>query len=179
MVRFFIHRSIVAFADDIIARYSTPDRQAMLFPSSKTAQRYHTFIEAKAEPGAAGEVQINDLLLDKTREVSKIMAKISPSVSAVIFNKDLFPIAKQYWQHAGDGISSRHAELFHSLFLDGRLADSTSPQPIINQKKRLQEMLSRICIPGIFRREKSRPRKSRKYAIPGEAFWSKLGYITC
>jgi cystathionine gamma-synthase len=125
----------VTFADDIIARYSTPDRQAMLFPSSKTAQRCRIFIEAKAEPGSAGEVKIIDLLLDKTREVSKIMAKISPSVSAVIFNKDLFPIAKQYWQHAGDGISSRHAEFCHSLFLDGRLADSTSPQPIMNQKK--------------------------------------------
>lgn len=135
MTSFFLHRSIVAFADDIIARYSTPDRQAMLFPSSKTAQRCRTFIEAKAEPGVAGQVKIIDLLLDKTREVSKIMAKISPSVSAVIFNKDLFPIAKEYWQHTGDGISSRHAEFCHSLFLDGRLADSTSPQPTVNRKK--------------------------------------------
>ncbi|KAJ5685213.1 hypothetical protein N7536_007832 [Penicillium majusculum] len=133
--RFFLYRSIVAFADDIIARYSTPDRQAMLFPSSKTAQRCRTFIEPKAEPGVAGQVKIIDLLLDKTREASKIMAKISPSVSAVIFNKDIFPIAKEYWQHTGDGISSRHAEFCHSLFLDGRLAASTSPQPTVNRKK--------------------------------------------
>lgn len=135
MTSFFLYRSIVAFADDIIARYSTPDRQAMLFPSSKTAQRCRTFIEAKAEPGVAGQVKIIDLLLDKTREASKIMAKISPSVSAVIFNKDIFPIAKEYWQHTGDGISSRHAEFCHSLFLDGRLAASTSPQPTVNRKK--------------------------------------------
>ncbi|KAB8237660.1 PLP-dependent transferase [Aspergillus alliaceus] len=133
--RFFIHKSIVAFADDIVAKYGTPDRKAMLFPSSKTAQRCRSFIKAKAEPSLAGDVKIIDLFLDKRKEPSKIIAKVSPSISAVIFHKDLFPIAKQYWQHSGDGISSRRAEFCHSLFSDGKLVYFTPPQPMVNQKR--------------------------------------------
>lgn len=125
----------MAFADDIVAKYGTPDRKAMLFPSSKTAQRCHNFIKAKAEPSFAGDVKIINLFLDKSKETSKIIAKVSPSTSAVIFHKDLFPIAKQYWQHSGDGISSRRAEFCHSLFSDGKLVDSTPLQPILNQKR--------------------------------------------
>ena len=135
MTRFFIHKLIVAFADDIVAKYGAPDQMAILFPSSKTAQRCHNFIKAKAEPGSAGDVKIINLFLDKSKERSKIIAKVSPSTSAVIFHKDLFPIAKQYWQHSGDGISSRRAEFCHSLFSDGKLVDSTPLQPILNQKR--------------------------------------------
>ncbi|PMD56122.1 PLP-dependent transferase [Hyaloscypha bicolor E] len=133
--RFFIHKLIVAFADDIIAKYGTPDRKALLFPSSKAAQRCHNFIKAKAEPSFTGDIKIIDLFLDKSKETSEIIAKVSPSISAIIFHKDLFPIAKQYWQHSGDGISSRRAEFCHSLFSDGKLVDSMPLQPILNQKR--------------------------------------------
>ena len=138
MTRFFIHKLTVAFADDIVVKYGTPDRKAMLFPSSKTAQRCHNFIKAKTGPSFAGDVKIIDLFLDKSKETSKIIVKVSPSTSAVIFHKDLFPIAKQYWQHSGDGISSRRAEFCHSLFSDGKLVDSTPLQPILNQKRGLK-----------------------------------------
>jgi cystathionine gamma-synthase len=125
----------VAFADDIVAKYGTPDRKAMLFPSNKTAQRCHNFIKAKAEPSFTGDIKIIDLFLDKSKETSEIIAKVSPSILAIIFHKDLFPIAKQYWQHSGDGISSRRAEFCHSLFSDGKLVDSMPLQPILNQKR--------------------------------------------
>ncbi|RAK96159.1 cystathionine gamma-synthase [Aspergillus ibericus CBS 121593] len=133
--RFFIHKLIEAFADDIVAKYGAPDQKAMLFPSRKSAQRCHGFINAKAGSSVSGDVKIIDLFLKKSKEVSEIIAKISPSISAVIFHEDLFPIAKQYWQHSGDGISSRQAELCHSLFSDGKLVDSTPPQPTLSQKK--------------------------------------------
>ncbi|KAB8226587.1 pyridoxal phosphate-dependent transferase [Aspergillus novoparasiticus] len=133
--RFFIHSNIAGFANDIVTKYGTPDQSAMLFPSHKPAHRCRNFMKATAEPGCAGDVKIIDLFLDKRKEISTIIAKLSPSISAVIFRKDLFPIAKQYWQHSGDGISSRYAEFCHSLFLDGKLADSTSLQPIMNRKK--------------------------------------------
>jgi cystathionine gamma-synthase len=135
VTRFSIHKLIVAFADDIIAKYGIPDQKAMLFPSSKTAQRCHDFIKAKAEASFTGDIKIIDLFLDRSKETSKIIAKVSPSISAVIFHKDLFPIAKQYWQHSGDGISSRRAEFCHSLFSDGRLVHSTSLQPIPKLKR--------------------------------------------
>ncbi|PYI07861.1 PLP-dependent transferase [Aspergillus sclerotiicarbonarius CBS 121057] len=131
--RFFIHNLIEVFADGIVAKYGTPDQKAMLFPSRKAAQRCLSFIKAKAESSIAGDVNIIDLFLDKSKEASEIIVKVSPSISAVIFHRELFPIAKQYWQHSGDGISSRQAELCHSLFSDGKLVDS-APQPL-NQKR--------------------------------------------
>jgi cystathionine gamma-synthase len=47
-------------------------------------------------PSFAGDIKIIDLFLDKSKETSKIIAKVSPSISAVISHKNLFPIAKKY-----------------------------------------------------------------------------------
>jgi hypothetical protein len=76
---FFIHKLIVAFADDIDAKYETLDRKA-LFLSSKAAQRCHNFIKAKAEPSFAEDVKLIDLFLDKSKETSKIIVKGEPPV---------------------------------------------------------------------------------------------------
>ncbi|KAL8760375.1 MAG: hypothetical protein Q9184_003367 [Pyrenodesmia sp. 2 TL-2023] len=42
-------------------------------------------------------------------------------VSAVIYPKRHASIAKGFWQHSGEGISSRRAELCHRAFIDGFL----------------------------------------------------------
>ncbi|KAH8592256.1 pyridoxal phosphate-dependent transferase [Bisporella sp. PMI_857] len=124
--RFFIHKLIVAFAEDIVEKHGSMDEKAMLFPSTKTAQRCLQFIKAKASPSSpVDHVKIVDLVLDRSKTSSEILIKISPAVSAVIYHKDLFPVAKQYWQHAGDGVSSRRAEFCHTLFQDGLLVDKT------------------------------------------------------
>ncbi|GKZ37588.1 hypothetical protein AbraIFM66950_009203 [Aspergillus brasiliensis] len=133
--RFFIHKSIDAFADAIIARYGNPNQKAMLFPSTTSAQRCRDFIKAKGEPSLTGDVEVVDMVLHREEETSEIIAKISPSISAVIYHSDLFPVAKQYWQHSGDGISSRRAEFCHSLFSNGKLVAAVTPQPVMNQKK--------------------------------------------
>lgn len=107
----------------------------MLFPSTASAHRCRDFIKAKGEPSLTKDVEVIDLILDKGKESSEIVMKISPSISAVIYHSDLFPVAKQYWQHSGDGISSRRAEFCHSLFSDGKLVAAATPQPVIPQKK--------------------------------------------
>ncbi|KAI4279378.1 MAG: hypothetical protein LQ337_000301 [Flavoplaca oasis] len=43
-------------------------------------------------------------------------------VSAVVYPKRHSALAKSFWQHTGDGISSRRAELCHRAFNDGFLA---------------------------------------------------------
>ncbi|GLA52059.1 hypothetical protein AnigIFM63604_008688 [Aspergillus niger] len=133
--RFFIHKSIGALADAIIARYGSANQKAMLFPSTASAHRCRDFIKAKGEPSLTKDVEVIDLILDKGKESSEIVMKISPSISAVTYHSDLFPVAKQYWQHSGDGISSRRAEFCHSLFSDGKLVAAATPQPVIPQKK--------------------------------------------
>ena len=42
-------------------------------------------------------------------------------VSAVIFPQAHMKVAKTFWQHSGDGISSRRADYCHEAFEDGRL----------------------------------------------------------
>lgn len=48
-------------------------------------------------------------------------AHVKPIMSAVIFPRSHTKVAKAFWQHSGDGISSRRAEYCHKAFNDGRL----------------------------------------------------------
>lgn len=101
----------------------------MLFPSQKAARRCLEFMRAKgATLAGINRVQVVDLILDRSQTSSEVVSKVTPSISAVIFQKDLFPVAKQYWQHSGDGISSRRAEFCHGLFKDGILVDARTLQ---------------------------------------------------
>jgi cystathionine gamma-synthase len=81
---------------------------------------------------SAEQIQVVDLVLDRLRADSETLKKVSPSISAVIFPKALFSLAKQYWQHSGDGVSSRRAEFCHGLFSEGLLVEQTALQPISN-----------------------------------------------
>lgn len=72
------------------------------------------------------QVRIIDLLPAAANERSEDLALISPGVSAVLFPGDYFKIAKAFWQHSGDGISSRRAEYCHSLFTKGSLVDAST-----------------------------------------------------
>lgn len=47
---------------------------------------------------------------------------LRPVVSAVFFPRNHRQVAKTFWQHSGDGISSRHAEFCHQAFDDGFLS---------------------------------------------------------
>jgi cystathionine gamma-synthase len=51
----------------------------------------------------------------------------APFVSAVFFPRTHLSVAKTFWQHSGDGISSRRAEFCHQVFGEGLL--STIPRP--------------------------------------------------
>jgi len=130
--RFFIHKLIVAFAEDIVKTLGNPGEQAMLFPSTRTARRCATFILSKEPSSSPDQVHVIDLAWDRSRATSETLSKVSPSISAVLFPKELFPIAKQYWQHSGDGVSSRRAEFCHGLFQEGILVDQRTLQPTSN-----------------------------------------------
>lgn len=100
----------------------------MLFPSTKCAQRCSAFIKSRATTTTVDQVRIVDLVLGRSQSVSETLKQVSLSISAVIFPTDLFSIAKQYWQHSGDGVSSRRAEFCHGLFREGVLVDQTALQ---------------------------------------------------
>ncbi|KAK3950206.1 pyridoxal phosphate-dependent transferase [Pseudoneurospora amorphoporcata] len=129
--RFFIHRSIQAFAADIVAKHvSTKAKQpgditAMLFPTPTIASRCVDFIRSRAPVDVCSNLQVINLVLDMSNPEARALEPLCPSISAVIMPQDGFPFAKQYWQHSGDGVSSRRAEFCHGLFKDGLLRPDT------------------------------------------------------
>ncbi|MCJ1424622.1 hypothetical protein MMC29_002510 [Sticta canariensis] len=62
-------------------------------------------------------------------------AKLKPVVSAVLFPRTHHAVAKTFWQHSGEGISSRRAEFFHKAFDDGLLlvtADENTEPSVVS-----------------------------------------------
>jgi cystathionine gamma-synthase len=102
----------------------------MLFPTHATASRCLDFFLQQAPDLDASQVRILDFLPAAERARSDELSIISPRVSAVLFPQDRFSIAKAFWQHSGDGVSSRRAEYCAHLFKEGILVEaSTLNQP--------------------------------------------------
>lgn len=126
--RFFIHKTILAFANDIVHQHGRLGQTAMLFPTPTIARRCQEFLQARCPAGRMGEVLVLDLSLAAERVCSTSLASLSPQISAVICASDLYPIAKEYWQHTGDGISSRQAEFCFELYKQDLLIVASEPQ---------------------------------------------------
>lgn len=122
--RFFIHKTIQAFAADIVKQYGREGEGAMLFPTHCTASRCRDFILRVGADQDTSQVRIVDLVPAAEKARAEEMNVISPRISAVLYPLDLFKVAKQFWQHSGDGVSSRRAEYCHHLFQKGVLLDA-------------------------------------------------------
>ncbi|KAJ4341699.1 Cystathionine gamma-synthase [Didymella glomerata] len=133
--RFFIHLEIQSFARDIVQKYGREGEGAMLFPTNCTASRCRDFIVRIAVDQDTSQVRIVDLVPAAESQRAEQMNAISPKISAVLYPNELFKVAKQFWQHSGDGVSSRRAEYCHHLFEKGLLVDAA----------RLNEPPARMC----------------------------------
>ncbi|TVY84757.1 Cystathionine gamma-synthase [Lachnellula suecica] len=136
--RFFIHKEINAFAEDIVKKHGKTDDLAMLFPSKLTARRCVKFICSRDPSISSDRIQVVDLVLDRSKVTSETLLKLSPSISAVVYPESVFPIAKQYWQHSGDGVSSRRAAFCRGLFKEGAMVDERDLQPTRNDTNGFQ-----------------------------------------
>jgi cystathionine gamma-synthase len=115
--RFFIHRSIQRLANDIIQKYGTSKESAILLHSLRAAQRCVSFIRHKSAQSFHGSVYVLELSAGYTEpEKAPKSGLVSPNIWACVFPADQFTLAKEFWQHTGEGISSRRAEYCQSLF---------------------------------------------------------------
>lgn len=121
--RFFIHKSIERFSVDIVEKCGKTGERAILFPSHAAASRCLEFFNRQAPELNRQHVRILDLVPEAEKARSEELAIISPKISAVLFPQEKFSIAKAFWQHSGEGISSRRAEFCHNLFKEGILVD--------------------------------------------------------
>ncbi|KAL2889051.1 Cystathionine gamma-synthase [Ceratocystis lukuohia] len=118
--RFFIHKSIAMLANGIVDLYGKSGQTAMLFPMHSSAQRCLEFITTMSSvPPPVSSLYIVDLVLDTTKPIAPVLSQLNPAISAVVMDEHLWPVAKQYWQHSGDGISSRRAEFSSALLHKG------------------------------------------------------------
>ena len=122
MCRFFIHLSIAAFAAAIASMYGIPGEQAMLFPSTAVATRCLHFLAAQGTPiDNVHGARIIDLVFRDGDSSHKRPVSLKTIISAVVFPKAGFKHAKTFWQHSGDGVSSRRAEFCYKAFMEGYL----------------------------------------------------------
>lgn len=136
--RFFIHKSIAALAEALVQVLvqPKPHLQAMLFPSEVAARRCMEFIENQSHTSAtpakeSPHVHVVNLVLDGSNPATLPMLHLRPTISVVFFAPEASGFAKQYWQHTGDGITSRRAEYCHRLLNQGLVVPkSQDPPPI-------------------------------------------------
>ena len=100
-------------------RHGSPSEQAYLFPSHASATRCVSFLR-----------------LQQLKEVEKVkIVDLYPNdghqsiVSAVLVLNHHLQVVKSFWQHTGEGISSRRAEYCFKAFNSGSLGVRDVPNP--------------------------------------------------
>ena len=128
-VRFFINPIITAFAEEIVKEYGLPTEQALLLPSHAVAVRCIGFFHDQIPWLRRGQY-LRIITLTPGTENKKpvtLTERVESRIIAVIFPRSCFPTAKTFWQHTGEGISSRRAEVFRKAFDKGHLMIDQTP----------------------------------------------------
>ncbi|KZS87275.1 PLP-dependent transferase [Sistotremastrum niveocremeum HHB9708] len=120
--RFFIHKSIQKLATICESKFGRPGESCMLFPKARIANACLSFMLAHhKEPHPLPIRTVNYLIpldsspnLDSAETPSSSAAE-NMDLHMVFFPAESFPLAKQFWQHTGLGISSRFADKCLSL----------------------------------------------------------------
>lgn len=111
--------------DAILLKHGEPGEGAILFPSHAVAIRCMSFFRAQLAAEELGPyLRLLDFFPRATSNASSESRKevhATPMFSAVIYPAKHAQIAKAFWQHSGEGVSSRRAELCHKALQDGYL----------------------------------------------------------
>lgn len=145
--RFFIHRSIQRLASLLCKKFAKPNEDCMLFPSATIAERCRDFMRAQSTSStplpirivrfsmlehsvpnagaAAGASSSTAEHVSDQMEATHFQASSTTAhyIFIVFFPQDVFALAKSFWQHSGDGISSRQADRCLSLLEQSKSAE--------------------------------------------------------
>ncbi|PVV01316.1 hypothetical protein BB560_004267 [Smittium megazygosporum] len=135
--RFFISKLITELSGKIRAQISKENEQIMLFPTPKASERCKAFILeciSKQNSSLAPLVRVTQFTItpinnSESQLPQTIEANLMQPVTLhiTVFDEPLFQYAKQYWQHTGDGITSRQAEYcLRLLRLNNSISSSNS-----------------------------------------------------
>ncbi|KAK4056833.1 Cystathionine gamma-synthase [Microbotryomycetes sp. JL221] len=129
--RFFIHHQIEQLAKLVRTRFGRSDELCILLPTRNTAKRCQAFLLTLSPPA-------NSRIIEWTIQSNKVASSTMDSdmaarqrtltLFACFASATNWSGLKQYWQHTGEGISSRMAERCLSLL--GELdSETSSPKP--------------------------------------------------
>ncbi|RMX73827.1 hypothetical protein D0869_13209, partial [Hortaea werneckii] len=125
--RFFIHKSIQRLAQAILTQHgNTETENAMLVASKSCGTRCRNFLIKQNPSVDQSVIRILEFVPHPDRTTSADMTRVRPRLTAVIYPKELWPTAKVFWQHTGEGISSRQAEFCHRAYDDGIMAEHSA-----------------------------------------------------
>lgn len=103
----------------------------MLFPKQRIAEQCRSFIQRRSSSnGTHVNVRLLRLFIcpdNKLSDATDNLVGSSADLHVVLFPADSFPIAKEFWQHTGQGISSRLAENCLSLWPNDNSPVQTQP----------------------------------------------------
>ncbi len=143
--RFFIHKSIDRFAESLVKHFGNPDTdKAMLLSSHRNAERCASFIKQQNPAANHSLIRVLDFAPRSQQSDKDVSNTVQPKFSAVIYPKELWPSAKLFWQHTGEGVSSRRAEFCHRAFDEGRMVEASaaksSPPRLSKGPRRYQKL---------------------------------------
>lgn len=119
-----MHLSIQKLAQSIAREHGQSGEDLMLFPTLLVAKRCQDFISRNSGSAA---VRIIEFVHQQSKAPSKVPStNIWSDLCAVFYPKDLQKHAKAYWQHTGEGVSSRRAEFCQRQFDEGILVPKKS-----------------------------------------------------
>ncbi|KAM3550618.1 hypothetical protein ARSEF4850_008253 [Beauveria asiatica] len=122
--------SITELSHAIVSAYGREDQQAMLFSTPQAVERCLDFMRKRALEALAIQFQSISFELNLSEDTPPVLSGLASTIAAALFPADAFGLAKQYWQHTGDGISSRRAEFCHDLLRAGIMVPSSSKNAI-------------------------------------------------
>ncbi|KAF2765587.1 PLP-dependent transferase [Teratosphaeria nubilosa] len=146
--RFFIHPSIQALAHSIVERNGAVDTEnAMLFPSTGCAGRCEEFLRRFNLGHDCSSIRMVQFVPAPEKATVAGPKKVQPHVTAVIYPQPLWPSAKAFWQHTGEGITSRRADFCQRALDDGALIEASkvprsSPPRLSKGPRRYQRPMS-------------------------------------
>ncbi|KAG7448531.1 PLP-dependent transferase [Guyanagaster necrorhizus] len=114
--RFFVHLSIRKLAGICEHKFGAPGESCMLFPTHKTAEHCRGFIQARsAIEGTPVSARLIQFMICPEDNTDAEPTGKCADLHIVLYPSSAGPLAKQFWQHTGLGISSRLADYCLSL----------------------------------------------------------------
>ncbi|KAJ1542142.1 hypothetical protein HK096_009620, partial [Nowakowskiella sp. JEL0078] len=108
--RFVIHKHIKQLIQIFEARFAKPTETCLIFPSRRSAQECRDFIMQNTESNSRIAEYTLTPPTNSQNDDPCLALQTAVTLHIILFARTSFSFAKQYWQHTGEGISSRLAE---------------------------------------------------------------------